>query len=331
MKVELIHTDFDKELYNSKATHPMQSWEWGEAKKELGNTVVRFGEFQGEELQQVFQFTLHPIPRTSYKIAYLPRSVFPSKDSLEFLINYAKKNSILFVKIEPNVGKESSPIPQQSNLIRSTHPLFPAWTQILDLKPSEEELLKNLKSKTRYNIRLAEKKGVVIKEQSDEEGFKIFSKLYFETTKRQKYFGHDQHYQKTIWNHMKNGKAHILIAYYEDTPLASYELFFFNNVLYYPYGGSSEAYRNLMGANLLMWESIRLGKKLGAESYDMWGSLSPDYPETDPWAGFTRFKEGYNTQFYQFVGTYDLVANQSLYSLYGVLNKVRNFLLKLRA
>jgi lipid II:glycine glycyltransferase (peptidoglycan interpeptide bridge formation enzyme) len=216
-------------------------------------------------------------------------------------------------------------------LVKSKHPLFPEWTQAIDLSMTEEELLKNVKSKTRYNIRLAEKKGVVIKEQSDDEGFKVFKELYFATTKRQKYFGHDEHYHEVIWKHMKNGVAHILIPYFENTPLAVYELFYFNNILYYPYGGSSDQYRNLMGANLLMWKAMLLGKQLGAVGYDMWGSLSPTYDPHDPWAGFTKFKEGYNAQFVQFIGSYDLVINPVLYKIYSVAYKLRNILLKMKS
>lgn len=331
MEVTFIDDSIDKILYNSKTHSPLQSWEWGEAKKELGNKVVRLGEFEKNELKNVFQLTIHAIPKTTYKIAYMPRSLFPSDKTIDFLKDFAAKNKILFIKMEPNVAKKDAPEKMRSDIIKSEHPLFPAWTQMLDLRPSEEELLKNLKSKTRYNIRLAEKKGVHIKEESNEEGFKKFSKLYFETTKRQKYFGHDKHYHDVVWNHMKNGYAHILIAYFENTPLAAYELFNFNKVLYYPYGGSSDLHRNLMGANLLMWESIKLGKKLGAEMYDMFGSLPPNYDPKDPWAGFTRFKEGYNTQFYEFMGTYDIVVNNPLYTVYGVLNKARNAFLKLKA
>lgn len=218
-----------------------------------------------------------------------------------------------------------------SNLVRSPHPLFPAWTQTLDLAPSEEELLKKLKSKTRYNLRLAQKKGVTVKEESTDQGFETFSKLYFETTKRQKYHGHDYHYHKVVWQRMKKSQARILIAYFKKTPLAAYELFYFNNVLYYPYGGTSELYRNLMASNLLMWEAILLGKKLGAKKFDMWGSLPPDYDMASPWAGFTRFKEGYGTEFEEFVGSYDLKIEERMYKLYNLAYKLRHIILQLKA
>lgn len=305
------------------ALHPMQTWEWGEARKQTGVEVLRLSDGKN-----IFQLTIHPlIPNRlvpNYKIGYLPRSVFPSKEILEYLYDYGKKNKIIFFKIEPDLEKSALfPIPY--SLVPSPHPLFPEWTQILDLSKTEDELLKSFHSKTRYNIRLAEKKGVVIKEMSNDEGFKIFSKLYFETCKRQKYFGHTPKYHKIIWDNLKKNIAHILIAFYNDVPLAAYELFYFKNTLYYPYGGTSLEYRNLMPSNLLMWEAIKLGKKLGATKFDMWGSLPPNYDMNNPWAGFTRFKEGYNTKFTEFVGSYDLVVNPLLYKIYNFVYLLREF------
>lgn len=333
MNIRLITFDFDRKKYNSKANHPLQAWEWGEARQELGLEIVRVGEFSGEELAHVYQLSLHPVPKTAYRIGYIPRSKYPTKEALEFFLDYGRKNNLIFIKFEPDEKKDEKTLALNSKfpVRESPHQLFPDWTQVLDISKSEDELLKNMKSKTRYNVRLAEKKGVVIKEQSDEKGFKIFSRLYFETCKRQKYFGHDLHFHQTIWNRLKNDISHILIAYYENTPLAAYELFYFNKKFYYTYGGTSSEYRNLMGANLLMWEAIKLGKTLGAESFDMWGSLPPDYDPNHPWSGFTRFKEGYGTQFMEMAGSYDLVIQPLLYPVYNVLYKARNFILTLKA
>lgn len=331
MQIKLIPEDFDKTTYNSAAVNPIQSWEWGEARKELGIKVVRIGEFDGDKLKRVYQITFHKIPYTNFTVAYMPRSEFPDQSAINFIKETARQKQAIFVKLEPYVEKNSLRKTLPSGLVHSTHPLFPTWTQVLDLSKSEDELLKKLKSKTRYNMRLAQKKGVIVKEESTDVGFETFSKLYFETTKRQRYHGHDHHYHKVVWNHLKKSIAHILIAYFKNTPLAAYELFHFNDVLYYPYGGTSELYRNLMASNLLMWEAIRLGKKLNVKKFDMWGSLPPDYDTTSPWAGFTRFKEGYGTEFVEFIGSYDLVINPSMYQLYNTVYRLRRILLQLKA
>ncbi len=332
--ISLIEPEFSIEQYNSHALHPLQTWEWGEARKKMGIQVVRFAEYSKDQLENVYQMTIHPIPHTSYTIGYIPRSNMPSKHVLEFIGNYTKRHKIIFVKFEPDITKSQYPISNfQTNFnfqttnfqfLRSVHPLFPEWTMVLGLTQTEDELFKNLKSKTRYNIRLAQKKGVVVREESNEKGFEIFSKLYFETCKRQHYYGHTPEYHKIVWNILKQNMAHILVAYYNEIPLATYELFYFNKILYYPYGGTSDQHRNVMAANLLMWEAIRFGKQKGAETFDMWGSLSDHYDPNHAWAGFTKFKEGYNSQFIQMVGSYDLIVNPTLYKIYNLVHSLRN-------
>jgi lipid II:glycine glycyltransferase (peptidoglycan interpeptide bridge formation enzyme) len=331
MRVDLIEDSFDSALYNSKATHPLQSWEWGEARKKHGLIIVRVGEFNGDVLMDVYQMTLHPIPHTPYKIGYLPRSRVPSKAVLDFLHQYGVKHNLIFIKIEPNERRsEILDLRSEILLVRSPHQLFPDWTMIVDLNKTEDELMAQMKQKTRYNVRLAQKKGVTVREESNDAGFEIFIKLYMETCRRQGYFGHTYSYHKTIWDTFKDSNAHILIAYFNEIPVAAFELFSFHDVLYYPYGGTSVEYRNTMAANLLMWETIKLGKKLNASVFDMWGSAPPDYNDSHGYAGFTRFKEGYGAEFTELVGSYDLLCNPTLYNLYNGLNTLRNQFLILK-
>jgi lipid II:glycine glycyltransferase (peptidoglycan interpeptide bridge formation enzyme) len=301
--------------------HPLQSNEWAKARQQMGIETILIDDFL---------LTLHKIPFTSYKIGYLPRSRMPNAKVLEKLYQIGKENNIVFIKIEPYVEKNPKTKNQNPKLVKSSHPLFPSWTQVLDLTKSEDQLLKSFHSKTRYNIRLAEKKGIIVKEESNDKGFEIFSKLYFETTKRQKYYGHNYQYHKTVWENMKNKIAHILIAYYNNIPLAAYQLWYLNGIAYYVYGGTSNLHRNLMASNLLMWEAIKIGKRLGAEKFDMWGSLPPDYDKGHPWSGFTRFKEGYGTKFVQLAGSNDLVINPVLYQMYNFFYLIRETLLKIR-
>ena len=352
MEVRIINYHFSKEKCNQKAIHPLQSWQWGEARHEMGIKVLRIGEYSNKQIKNVYQITFHKVPYTKYQIGYLPRSKFPSKQVLEFLHSYGKKNDVIFIKLEPYVILSEAKNLVKRNyanaryldsltlarddrggrlkIVKSPHPLFPSWTQVIDINKSEEELLKSMHSKTRYNIRLAQKKGVVVKEMSTAAGFEIFAKLYFATCKRQKYFGHDNFYHKTLWHNLINKISHILIAFYQDTPLAVYQLFYFKDTLYYVYGGSSELHRNLMASNLLMWEAIKFAKKLGAQKFDVWGSLSPDYKQDHPWAGFTRFKEGYGGKFVEFVGSYDLIINPIAYKIYNSLFKIRSIYLQFR-
>ncbi|MFN4212748.1 MAG: hypothetical protein ACK4FL_02160, partial [Microgenomates group bacterium] len=91
MKIQIIHQNFDKNLWNKKAPHPLQSWQWGEARKTMGIEVLRL-----TDGKDVYQLTLHQLPLFKYKIGYLPRSVFPTNKVLTFLANYATENNIIF-------------------------------------------------------------------------------------------------------------------------------------------------------------------------------------------------------------------------------------------
>lgn len=330
MIIHIVSDKIRKDKFNKHATHPMQSWEWGEARIQTGLNVVRIGEYANKKLKNVFTITLHPIPYTKNYIGYIPRSVIPSNEVIDFLRQFGQKNRVVFYKFEPNQfvqdGRFEKDL-QAKELLRSSHPLFPKWTQTIDLTQSESQLFSRMKSKTRYNIRLAKKKGVVVKEMNNEEGFNIFLSLYFETCKRQHYFGHNKTYHQTIWKKLNSSIAHLLVAFYQNTPLAVYELFLFNNTLYYPYGGSSTKFRNVMATNLLMWEAIRMGKKRGAHSFDLWGSRDKNSDTHSSWSGFTKFKEGYATTYQETVGSWDLVIQPFQYKVYTMVYTLRNQIL----
>lgn len=331
MKIKIISDNLSVKKWEEKALHPLQSFSFGAVREKLGVKIIRWGEFDTDKLINVFQMSLHRLP-FNYQIGYLPRSVFPSINSLNFLYQYGKKNKIVFIKIEPYIFKneiKANNLPNFSQLKKSPHPLFPNWTQIIDLTKSEQELMKKLHHKTRYNIRLAQKKGVIVKELTNEKGFEIFTKLYFDTCQRQHYHGHDRHYHQTLWNVFQKKIAHIFIAFYQKIPLAAYQVWLYKNRAYYTYGGSSERYRNLMASNLLMWQVIRWAKKSGAQWFDLWGSLPPNYSFSHPWSGFTRFKQGYGTEFVELIGSYDLVIEPFFYSLYNLIYPIRQLLLKL--
>lgn len=332
MKVHSVDATYDTQRWNTNAPHPLVSWEWGEARSRMGIEVTRIAEEAADGSVRPFQITWHPVPYTPFTIGYMPRTAVPSSDVIDALTSEAEKRRALFVKIEPYVFKddfdENTGGDFLGRVVRSPHPLFPRWTQLLDITPSEESLLAGMKSKWRYNIRLAEKKGVTVREMTTDEGFELFADLYFKTTRRQKYAGHTKSYHKTVFEELRGTISHILVALYNNEPLSAYHLFLFNDRLYYPYGGSSVEHRNLMASNLLMWESIRFGKQNGAVVFDMWGSASPEGDaRSSGWEGFSRFKEGFGTTYAECIGSYDLVLNPALYKVYNVADIVRKKLL----
>ena len=332
----------DKNEFNKLAPHPLQSWVWGEFRKKTGLEVVRLGRYDKNKLIETAQITIHPIPFTNSTIGYLPKGGIPSREILQKLVEVGKQFKCIFIKLEPNVPKENFGFRISDfgfNLVPSPHPLFTKYTFQLDLTPNEDQLLKNLHSKTRYNIKVAQKHGIVITEDNSDKTFKTYLDLLMETTKRQKFYAHARRYHELMWETLNQNKfgsgqaltAHLLKAIYQGEILVTWILFLLNDTLYYPYGASSNKFRNTMASNLMMWEAIRFGKNHGAKVFDMWGALGPNPSKNDPWYGFHRFKEGYGSHLIEFIGSLDLIINPLLYKLYNTSHYLRELFLKIKS
>ncbi|MBI3984362.1 MAG: peptidoglycan bridge formation glycyltransferase FemA/FemB family protein [Candidatus Levybacteria bacterium] len=307
--------------------HPLQHPFWGEFREKTGVEVVR---------ENDLQLTIHSIPYTNYKIGYFPKGGDITQKMLDDLYKIGKNNNCIFIQIEPNVEKVGERKYNFKNFYPSAHPIFTKYNFVLDLTKSEEELLKNMSQKTRYNIRLAQKKGVEVIEDNSDKGFEQYLKLTRETTQRQKFFAHNEKYHKTLWETFKNKNhkefsIHLLKAVYKNQTLATWVLFVLGDTLYYPYGASSDKYREVMASNLVMWEAIKFGKKLGLKTFDMWGAANVVDPKPDNiYYGFHRFKQGYGPRHVEYIGSFDLVINKNLYFAYKVLDKIRWFVLRFK-
>ena len=241
---------------------------------------------------------------------------------LDELKDLAKKENLIFIKLEPNVVKDEKIITLlKKNGAVKGKTLFTPTTFWIDLTPGEEDLLNSFSSKTRYNIRLAQKYGLEVKEDNSDEAFENYLKLTKETSKRQGFYAHTERYHRLMWKYLKpSGIAHLLTAKYKGEIITTWILFTFKDFLYYPYGASTDKYKNVMANNLMMWEAIKLGKKLGLTTFDLWGR--------EEGKGFTKFKEGYNPKVVTFIGTWDLPTS-ILYWPYRIAESLRWKVLRL--
>lgn len=341
----------DKSEFNTVVSHPLQSYEWGEFREKTGVKVIRRGFFEKGKLVKGFTLTIHKIPKTPFNIGYLPKGDLPDEDLVNELQKIGKEEKCIFVQLEPNVvlnhhsGEEQSDNSgidsgqarmTQLDLTPASHPLFTKYTFVLDLTKSEEELLKAMHPKARYNIKVAKKHGVEIIEDNSQIAFEEYWRLMKETTSRQNFYAHTKEYHKIQWEIFKEKKenkngleSHLFLAKYQGKILTAWVLFVFKDTLYYPYGASSSENREVMASNLIMWEAVRFGKKLALKKFDMWGALGPNPDLKDPWYGFHNFKEKYGPSHIKFVGSYDLVINPVLYQGYKLADKLRWFYLKL--
>lgn len=322
--MELTTLDDEKqEQYNALVNHVIQSWEWGQFRQNLGSKIGRFGIFENGKIVNAFTVTFHNIPFTPFTVGYIPKGPFPDGNFTQALKQISKEYRCAFIKIEPNVKIATQNQPVNKNFKKSPKPLFTKYNFVLDLTPSEEELLAKMHQKTRYNIRLAEKKGVKVEERVDDEAFNIYLELYFATTKRQNYHGHSREYHRKIWETLKaRDMARVLIGFYDNKPLTAWMLFNFKDTLYYPYGGSSPEHRETMHSNLVAWEAVKLGKRLGLKYFDMWGALGPEADPKDPWYGFHRFKQGYGGDLVEYIGSFDFILNYPVYALFTLIDKI---------
>lgn len=342
-----LFSEQEKAQYNSLVNHPLQTWQWGEFKELTGQKPIRAGLLKGKKIEKAFQILFKPLPKIPLTIGYLPKSELPDQRMLGVFKKISQQQKAIFIKLEPDVvlrrwlikkGKvdkqsllEKKIDLQELGLRPALKSLFDPYSFELDLAKSETELMENMHPKTRYNIRLAEKQGVAVKEESNEKGLKIFIDLFQETLKRQKFYMHSPEYFRKLWSILGKDKiARIFLARYKNGVLNAWMLFVWKERIFYPYGASSSEYRKLMASNLICWEAIKYGKRIGCKKFDMWGSLGPDPDEKHPWYGFHRFKLGYGADLVQYVGSWDLVRDKFFYQSINLADNLRWKLLRLK-
>ena len=334
--------DEEKPLYDTLVKHPVQTWEWGDFQISQGHKVYRLGVFDNQRLISAYSVSFHKIPKLNYSVGTVLRGPAITEDMLNNIHKIALDENAIFVKFEPDVYQKTFDANNNPtalaeevsfpNLVVSPKVAFYPYTYVIDLTKSEDELLAAMHTKTRYNIRVANRHNVKVEEVSTDKGFATYLKLLFDTTKRQGFYLHSEDYHKNLWRILKpTGMVHVMLASYQGEVISAFMLFVLNGRLFYPYGSSLDLHREAMAPTLLMWESIKFGKKLGLKSFDMWGSLGPDAKESENGFGFHRFKQGYGGQLVQFVGTHDLVINRELYQLYNLTDKLRWKILRLKA
>ncbi|MFA6981520.1 MAG: peptidoglycan bridge formation glycyltransferase FemA/FemB family protein [Patescibacteria group bacterium] len=307
--------------------HVVQSPEWGEFKSSYGTPAVKVGEVQ---------YTKHSIPGSPFFMAYCPK-VDPFIIDFEKVASSLKENSCIAINFDvPNITTDSEKASKAVELFeerceRSPRDTFAKHNIILDIAKSEEEIMDNMHKKCRYNVKYAQRNGVEIKRAETREDFDVFYSLLGETSVREKYYIHPKQYYQKIWELMyPQGMCHILMASKDSTALGAWVLFTYEKTLYYPYGGSTDKYRNLFGSNLIGWEAIRLGKSYGCETFDMWGACKDMANETDPWWGFSNFKLKFGGRHVHYIDSYDLIINKPMYKIFTMANRIRWELLTLK-
>jgi peptidoglycan pentaglycine glycine transferase (the first glycine) len=232
---------------------------------------------------------------------------------LDDLETYGRKRRAIFVKVDPDVNLDQ--VVERLNVRGwrySDEQIQFRNTALLDLRPSEDELLAGMKSKTRYNVRLARRRGVVVREGTPSD-IPLFYRMYAETGQRDDFAIRAYGYYEDAWGtFLRSGLAHMFLAEVDGEAIAGLILFRFGGRAWYMYGASTAQRRNLMPNYALQWEAIRWARLEHCTTYDLWGA--PDtLDEQDRLWGVWRFKEGLGAQFAPHIGAYDYPTSRLLY------------------
>lgn len=304
-----------------------QSWQWGEFKRSRGHVIERLalmneaGTWMGAGL---WMYT------SKYLISgywYAQRG--PIVKDKEALGNYlaalltkgfSKKS--MFWRCEPPLVAMLTSLASGIEVHRA-HAFQPAATLLVDLTHSEEQLLACMHEKTRYNIRLAERHGVTVREACDAAAMEIFLRLHNETAQRDRFVSMPSAYIRATFEFLsKHNMARVRIAEHEGDVLAASVEILYGDTITYLYGASSSTKRHLMGPYALHWSAIRSAKRLGYKFYDFHG-VNPEDPTSwywkSSWRGISRFKEGFGGERRELVGTWEMPRSP----LYAVLEILR--------
>lgn len=349
------------------APHFLQTYEWGQVKAKYGWVPyyalwIEDGKFSVSSNYQlpitnVIAASLI-LKRTAFRrfsIFYAPKGPLMDwtneslrKRVLDDLQSFAKKQGAIFLKFDPDVvlGRgvpasvdevtENSGQAVRSDLkrrgwVESSDQIQFRNTVMVDLSASEEDILMRMKQKTRYNVRLAEKKGVTVRVGGVDD-LPMLYKMYAETSVRDGFVIRDEEYYMTVWKLFMqdavNGQpsAVPLIAEVDGEAVAAIFLFMFAGRGYYVYGMSRDKHREKMPTYLLQWAAMKHAKAHGCLTYDLWGA--PDvFDESDSMWGVYRFKEGLGGDVVRTLGAYDFAPSKFWYSMYSdVMPRVLDFM-----
>jgi lipid II:glycine glycyltransferase (peptidoglycan interpeptide bridge formation enzyme) len=309
--------------------HVLQSWEWGEFKSRYGWSARRFvWRDAADRPAAAAQVLARSAARGALRVLYAPKGPLLdwADESLRTRVladleALARREQAIFIKIDPDVpapgppGEAATPDLSRRTWVFSRDQIQFRNTVTLDLRPDEEQLLAAMKQKTRYNVRLAEKKGVRVRPGGLADLDRLY-KMYAETAVRDGFIIRAPEYYRDAWgSFIAAGLAQPLIAEVAGEPVSALILFVFAQTAWYMYGMSREAQRDKMPNHLLQWEAMRWAKARGCTTYDFWGA--PDeFVETDPLWGVWKFKEGFGGQVARRRGAWDYAPSRPLYWLY---------------
>jgi lipid II:glycine glycyltransferase (peptidoglycan interpeptide bridge formation enzyme) len=301
----------------------LQSWKWGELQSRFGWTVERLAFGDGSFGVCAVQRAASLFPGGA--AYYVPRGpAVVERDRLLVLDELQRRAAAgrgLVLRVEPNVavGDEWPAFFEGRGYVKGTA-VQPEATRLLRIDAEPEALKAGFKPKTRYNLNLAEKKGVTVKGSRD---VVTFARLAAETGKRQGiHLPGAAYYQAALDLFGPGDEVRLYLAEHEGDTLGGIMVFRFGATAYYLFGGSGDRKRELMPNYLLHWQAMLDFRALGCTTYDWWGI--PEEPAPDhPWFGLYRFKTGFGGETVRYVGLYERVLRPASFALERRLQQLK--------
>lgn len=297
-----------------------QSWDWGVFQTAQGHTVWRLAVQEGEKTMLLMQFSkvalkfgffyansaCGPVVVDAHKLEESTATL------IKFLKQLSKTEKFLFWRLEP-----SQAIPGQWKKVLDRQP---ARTRLIDLNLTETALLTQMHPKTRYNIKLAERKGVSVRFGRSAPEMDAFIRCIKETYDRHAIKSFPESYYRTqletvTWEY-------VAVAEWQGQVVAANLLTTFGDTTTYLHGGSLSRHKELMAPHLLQWECLREARRRNSQWYDFYG-IAPENTPDHPWAGITRFKAGFGGVTADRPGTFELPFSNGLYTLFNMAKRLR--------
>jgi peptidoglycan pentaglycine glycine transferase (the first glycine) len=314
----MVNNRWDQFVIKNKGSF-LQSSAWGQFQKALSHRVWSLEETGLKGL--VIRRNL-PLGRNYLYCSRGPAGQV-TEDNFRGFLNQVKEigrsEKSIFFKIEldkefpARASLKGMPLKESKNRIQ------PVKSLILDISRPEGELLAQMHQKTRYNIKLAQRKGVKIEISAGDNPKEVnrFLKLSADTAKRDKFHLHPPAYYRKMLEFLgQEGMIKLFLAKYQNQIIATNLICFFGQTACYLHGASDYNFHHLMAPHLCQWQAILEAKKLGCQYYDFWGI------DENKWPGVTRFKKGFNGQEINYPGSFDLVFQPLWYQLYRLAKKV---------
>ncbi|MEK7521807.1 MAG: peptidoglycan bridge formation glycyltransferase FemA/FemB family protein [Patescibacteria group bacterium] len=323
---------WEKFMLSQKPQSFLQSWNWGETNKLTGNQVIRTGFFSGPKLVGCAQIIVERAKRGSYfLVPGGPLLDWENTTLVKFFLdeikNLALKENVWFIRIRPEVLDSQNSQKEFSNLgfVKAPMHLHAQNTWVLDITPSEEDLLAGMRKTTRYLIRQSEKHELTVELSKDPKMADILYKLQAETVARHKFIPFPKKlFASQIETFEKDNEAEVFICKKGNDILAAAIIIFYGDYAYYHHSGSVSLHRDIPFSYFLQWEIIKEAKRRAKKAYNFWGIAPTDNPK-HRFAGVTIFKKGFGGKRVDWLPAHDLPISPKYWLTYAfeTIRKIR--------